>query len=237
MLYKTRFSNFFFVVGRRLSRDDFARFVKFLIDALKADKSGKYDALIAILEPKYAAFLSTLIARKSGSGEAMTMTYAEVVNECLKFVKDIMRKKVIPEHDKDSPMYKQFLPNGISEYYNANQASFVVLFSRFIEACVANETLISTANKDAAIALNAKLGTKGLEKNQSNKNKQDNIASLDEDEEEIAIIMFKIYGFLIFTFHENPERAYDFFDFSAIKNIQADEDEELKAMPDPKVNA
>ena len=233
MSYKSRFSNFFFVIGRRLSRDDFAKFVKFLLDALKADTSGSFAAFIAQLEPKYVAFLATLVARKSGTGEAMTQTYAEVVKECLQFVKDTMRKKVVPEHDVTSSKYKEFLPNGLNEYNKADQATFVVIFKRFKDACIANEALVTVPVKDAAIALNTKLDEKGSDKNKVNKLKQDHIASLDEDEEEIAVMLFMIFGFLIYTYSDKPDRAYDFFDFSVIKTTQADDEADEADLPNP----
>lgn len=233
MKYKVRFTNFFFAIGRRLSRDDFAKFTKFVLDALKADSGNAFAALVALLEPKYLAFFATLSTRKSGSGEAITLTYAEVVKECIQFVKDTMRKKVLPEFDKNSPKYKIFLPNGLTEYNRADQATFLLIFDRFVQACVANETLVTTAVKDEASALITKLKQSDTSKNTNKKSTEDQIASLDEDEAEIAKILFKIYGFLIYTYFDRPERVYDFFDFSVIKSTEEEDEEEEDEMPNP----
>lgn len=148
-----------------------ANFNKFTTDHLnRLAKAGTYPALLAALQPIYAAWSGSTLSEATNT--AIRESYTRSVQNAVDAIRSAISQQegtVRGKFGKDSPAYQEFFPQGVTDYNRATLGNIQEKLSRFLAAATAHSAELGapfvtqfTALRDTfKTARDAQLASKG----------------------------------------------------------------------------
>lgn len=121
----------------RINEANFVRFVEDHLQRLIANNTGgKYTALITALTALLNDYKTSIDTRNLN--QALQESKTKSVDLCISGFKTLLSNRmfeITDKWDEDHPVFEEFVPHGMEEYYSAKKGEIGGLMNRYISAC------------------------------------------------------------------------------------------------------
>jgi hypothetical protein len=211
--YDSRFENFF--LNLRLNRAEYEDMARYTLTALtKANEKGKYDPLLALLEPAITRYAEHRRRTEGGDGLAATGSIGTVRQQYKDYLKRVERQHIIPNFDAGSPDIRALLPQGRAALANSPQDEVLGDFDNFLDAAAARPAAFPAAVLTEGRTLRQQLAAALTHRDGLTQQTDEHRAGVSAERQEVAAALLLAYATLLAEHHRQPERAATFFDFS-----------------------
>lgn len=218
---QTLFVNFFNT--DRISDDNLKKFAQDHIQRLTNNNgSGMFTTMLTDTNNAYTSYFGKITDKDLAFAVQQSLTLsADNLMETFKSSVSQKEGLIRSTYGKDSPVYQEFFPLGLSEYGQATKANIETLMTRMVNSATAHiadlglpfKTLFADIKNNYIAARTAQLA----KISQVSTTRTDTHTTRDV----IEVQLCKNLHFIGFTFPGNADRCMDFFDQSIIRPSQS----------------
>lgn len=204
-----------------LGHKRFAQYAQSHLELVRgANTDGQFDALLAPTEAAHQALVRALgtTASAKARGQGKRLTNDEAVAKLKRFISrkagvlaDLFASPDGTVRGEDTPQYKAFYPQGVSEYSRADKADILVLAERFAREAQAQAAKVGAQLEQDVRALMAQTDTSRTEQLREAGTAEDGSQQGEKERAALAVQLFANLLALLQHHKTDPETVAGYF--------------------------